>query len=70
MITLSEIFHCYGPAYREQFGERMLPSQLAAMAASDGSARVVICPNCGEPMRLERVLLPHNRGPPSVPSKS
>jgi len=30
-----------------------------------GTTSVVICPNCGQPMRVERVLLPHNRGPPS-----
>ena len=36
-----------------------------APAASDGSTQVVICPSCGQPMLLERVLLPHNRGPPS-----
>jgi hypothetical protein len=35
-----------------------------APAASEDSARVVSCPSCGQPMRLERVLLPHNRGPP------
>jgi hypothetical protein len=35
-----------------------------APAASDGRARVVTCPSCGQPMRLQRVLLPHNRGPP------
>jgi hypothetical protein len=35
-----------------------------APAASDGSMRVVICPSCGQPMQLERVLLPHPRGPP------
>jgi hypothetical protein len=33
-------------------------------AGSDGSPPLVICPNCGQPMRLERVLLPHTRGPP------
>jgi hypothetical protein len=37
---------------------------MPAPAGSDGSPRVVICPNCGQPMRLERVVLPHNRGPP------
>jgi len=36
-----------------------------APAVSDGSMREVICPSCGQPMRLERVLLPHARGPPS-----
>jgi len=35
-----------------------------APAASDGSARVVVCPSCGQPMLRKRVLLPHNRGPP------
>jgi Putative transposase/Transposase zinc-binding domain len=35
-----------------------------APAGSDGSPRVVICPSCGQPMRLERVVLSHNRGPP------
>jgi Putative transposase len=36
-----------------------------APVVSDGSTREVICPSCGQPMRLERVLLPHTRGPPS-----
>jgi hypothetical protein len=35
-----------------------------APAVSAGSMREVICPSCGQPMRLERVVLPHNRGPP------
>ena len=35
-----------------------------APAASDGNTPVVTCPSCGQPMRLERVVLPHNRGPP------
>jgi hypothetical protein len=35
-----------------------------APAASDGNTRVVICPSCGQPMLLKRVLLPHTRGPP------
>jgi hypothetical protein len=34
--------------------------------ANDGSTRVVSCPSCGEPMIVERVLLPHNRGPPQL----
>jgi hypothetical protein len=25
---------------------------------------VLVCPTCGQPLRLERVLRPHNRGPP------
>jgi hypothetical protein len=40
-------------------------SAQEAPAASDASVRVMICPNCRQPMRLEQVLLPHNRGPPS-----
>jgi len=38
---------------------------MPAPATSDGSARVVVCPRCGQPMLLKRVLLPHNRGPPT-----
>lgn len=29
------------------------------------TAHLLVCPRCGQPMRLERVLRPHNRGPPS-----
>jgi hypothetical protein len=36
-----------------------------APVASASTTRVPSCPNCGQPMRRERVLLPHNRGPPS-----
>jgi hypothetical protein len=39
---------------------------LPAPAAGEGSKRVVSCPSCGQPMTLERVLLPHNRGPPQL----
>jgi Putative transposase/Transposase zinc-binding domain len=39
---------------------------IPAPAAHEGSTRVVSCPSCGEPMRVERVLLPHNRGPPQL----
>ncbi|MCA1601199.1 MAG: IS91 family transposase [Acidobacteria bacterium] len=31
MVELAEIFRLHGPQYREQFGERMLPSHLRAM---------------------------------------
>jgi hypothetical protein len=34
-----------------------------APATSETSTRVAICPSCGQPMLLKRVL-PHNRGPP------
>ena len=33
MITLNDIFRQYGPAYRAQYGDRMLPSHRAAMTA-------------------------------------
>ena len=52
MTTLGEIFRRYGPAYREQFGDRMLPSHLAAMAAIEAcrtevlGGQVYSCPAC------------------------
>jgi hypothetical protein len=53
MITLGEIFRRYGPAYREQFGDRMLPSHRAAMAAIEGcrtealGGHIYTCSTCG-----------------------
>jgi hypothetical protein len=53
MITLGDIVRDYGPAYRAQFGQRMLPSQLAAMQAIEQcrtealGGHVYICPACG-----------------------
>ena len=41
------------------------PVMPAPVASDRGAAPAVLCPNCGQPMRVERVLLPHNRGPPS-----
>jgi putative transposase/transposase-like zinc-binding protein len=38
---------------------------LASVRSAGGNARVLVCPRCGQPMRLERVLRPHNRGPPA-----
>jgi len=52
MITLGEIFRRYGPAYRAQYGERMLPSHRAvlhALAACRTEAlggHVYTCPAC------------------------
>jgi Putative transposase len=37
------------------------PSASSALV----TVRVLVCPLCGQPMLLERVLRPHNRGPPS-----
>jgi hypothetical protein len=53
MITLGEIFRQYGPAYRAQFGEQMLPSQHAAMHAIEAcrtealGGQVYTCAACG-----------------------
>ena len=33
MVELADIFRDYGPAYRDKYGPRMLPSHLAAMRA-------------------------------------
>jgi hypothetical protein len=44
--------------------QHIAASAPPAPAASGSSPRVVICPNCGQPMLLKQVLLPHNRGPP------
>jgi hypothetical protein len=33
VIELAEIFRRYGPAYREKFGARLLPSHRRAMRA-------------------------------------
>jgi hypothetical protein len=38
---------------------------MVAGATRERGTRVVNCPTCGEPMRVERVLLPHARGPPA-----
>ena len=53
MLTRGDIFRRYGPAYRAQFGERMLPSHHAAMAAIEAcrtealGGQVYSCPGCG-----------------------
>jgi hypothetical protein len=39
--------------------------QPLAEARTTGMARVPVCAVCGQPLRLEGVLLRHNRGPPS-----
>jgi len=52
MITLNDIFRQYGPAYRAQYGDRLLPSHRAAMAAIEGcrtealGGHIYTCPNC------------------------
>src|SRR5215216_2627972 len=52
MITLGDVFRRYGPAYRARFGERMPPSQQAAMQAIEQcrtqalGGQVYSCPAC------------------------
>jgi hypothetical protein len=52
MITLNDIFRQYGPAYRAQYGDRLLPSHRAAMAAIEAcrtealGGHVYTCPTC------------------------
>jgi len=53
MITLGDIFRQYGPAYRAQYGEQLLPSQHAAMLSIEAcrtealGCQVYRCPSCG-----------------------
>jgi hypothetical protein len=54
VVELAEIFRRYGPQYREQYGARMPPSHLVAMAAIEQcrtealGGQVYQCPECGE----------------------
>jgi hypothetical protein len=53
MITLGDIFRQYGASYRAQYGERLLPSHRAAMAAIEGcrteaiGGHIYTCSTCG-----------------------
>ncbi|HEY0722864.1 MAG TPA: transposase zinc-binding domain-containing protein, partial [Pyrinomonadaceae bacterium] len=53
MTTLGEIVRQYGPAYRAQYGEQLLPSQQAALQAIEQcrtealGGQVYTCPACG-----------------------
>ncbi len=53
MTTLAEIARRYGPAYRAQYGEQLLPSQQAALTAIEAcrtaalGGQVFSCPDCG-----------------------
>ena len=52
MVELAEIFYRHGPAYREKYGARMLPSHRRAMADIEScrtealGGHVYICPHC------------------------
>ena len=53
MTTLAEIVRRYGGAYRAQYGERLLPSQQAALSAIEAcrtaalGGQVLRCTDCG-----------------------
>ncbi len=53
-MELADIFHRYGPAYRQKYGERMLPSHRQAMTDIERcrtevmGGHVYTCPDCGE----------------------
>jgi hypothetical protein len=53
MTTLGEIVRRYGPAYQAQYGERLLPSQQAALTAIETcrtaalGGQVFTCTDCG-----------------------
>ena len=54
MVTLATIFQQYGPAYRAEYGERLLPSQLRVMwciahcRTEALGGHVYQCEDCGE----------------------
>jgi hypothetical protein len=53
-LELANIFHQYGPAYRQKYAARLLPSHRQAMRAIERcrtealGGQVFDCPNCGE----------------------
>lgn len=54
MVELADVFRAYGPAYREQYASRMLPSHLAAMRAIEQcrtealGGHLYYCADCDE----------------------
>jgi len=52
----------------QQYMAEMPPPVFATSTVA--TAREMVCPTCGQPMRLERILQPHNRGPPAAPTPS
>lgn len=54
MVELAEIFRCYGPTYREKFGDRMPANHLKAMADIEAcrtevlGGHVYACLSCNE----------------------
>jgi len=53
-LELADIFRRYGPAYRQKYADRLLPSHRQAMLAIERcrtealGGQVFSCPNCGE----------------------
>jgi len=53
-LELADIFHRYGPAYRQKYANRLLPSHRRVMRAIEQcrtealGGQVYTCPNCGE----------------------
>jgi hypothetical protein len=58
MTELADVFQHYGPSYRAQFGDKMLPSHLQAMRAIERcrnpilGGHIYICEACGETQYL------------------
>ena len=54
MVELADVFQSYGPAYRQKYGARMLPSHLAAMRAIEQcrtealGGQIYYCPDCDQ----------------------
>jgi hypothetical protein len=45
--------------------QRTADLQMESDVCTSATPQVLVCPICGQSMRHERMLLPHNRGPPS-----
>jgi hypothetical protein len=58
MTELADVFHHYGPSYRAQFGDKMLPSHHQAMRAIEHcrtpalGGHIYTCDACGETLYL------------------
>jgi len=54
VVELADVFQSYGPAYRQKYGARMLPSHLAVMRAIEQcrtealGGQIYYCPDCDQ----------------------
>ena len=48
MVEMAEIFHRYGPQYRAEYGDRMLPSHWKAMRDIERCRSVELGETCEE----------------------